>query len=82
MPNGGFRLYNKREGHFKPSNRVRFMGGEAAKGILSSGMDGSLLQFHLYNETYNRSISAKNAMTDIFPTCSDEYPVISDFTSG
>ena len=94
MPDGSFRLYNRRDGHSLPSNRVRFFGNESeSKVILSSGCDGTFRRFHLYNQSYNRHIgrsrnlafTAKKGANEIFvghlgPLLSAKTPML-DFSS-
>ncbi|CAG7734965.1 unnamed protein product [Allacma fusca] len=87
MPDGSFRLYNSREGHSKSPNRVRFHGTKGYH-ILSAGLDSKFLIFHIYNETYNRSLGKtkisfnKSKMQKDFSINDGSYvPKIVDFTT-
>jgi hypothetical protein len=86
MPDGDFRLYSSRSGHYKPSNRIRFYGSPACN-IVSAGTDATLRSFHVYNETYSRCISrAKLPLHHLKMkpnSLDDEFmPEILDFTDG
>ncbi|CAH0382177.1 unnamed protein product [Bemisia tabaci] len=55
MPDGGARLLRIREGHSSPPTFIRFH-GNLGHNIISAGSDSTLRIFHIFNQTFNKSL--------------------------